>query len=121
MKTNFFQRIWGYWRNYSHLSLTTYYVNVRRVNCTFKNKTKSGRVPTRYWKYWISKLVFKTLKKYWILPKCALGIEKVWKFYMEKKSQVSEGNFAEDKALHHLFIVVQCVKLIFMIKNFEKW
>jgi len=26
----------------------------------------SCRVPTRYWKYWISKLIFKTLKKYWI-------------------------------------------------------
>jgi len=30
-------------------------------------------------KCWISKLDFKTLKKYWIWPKCALGIEKVWK------------------------------------------
>jgi len=53
-------------------------------------------------KYWISKLVFKTLKKYWILPKCILGIEKVWKFYMEKKYQVSEWNFTVGKALHFL-------------------
>jgi len=30
-------------------------------------------------KYWISKLVFKTLKKYGIWSKCTLGIEKVWK------------------------------------------
>ena len=35
-------------------------------------------------KYCISKSVFKTLKKYWIWPKCRLGIEKVWKFQMEK-------------------------------------
>jgi len=34
----------------------------------------NNRVSTRYWKYWISKVVFKTLKKYWILPKCILGI-----------------------------------------------
>jgi len=27
------------------------------------------------------------------LPKCTLGIEKVWEFYMEKKSQVSEQDF----------------------------
>jgi len=33
---------------------------------------------------------------------------------MEKKSQVSEQNFSEGKAL------MQCVKLSFMIKNFEK-
>jgi len=38
------------------------------------------RDPTRYWKYWIVKSVFKTLKKYWICPKYALSIEKVWKF-----------------------------------------
>jgi len=72
-------------------------------------------------KYWISKLVFKTLKKYWILPKCTLGIEKVWKFYMEKKSQVSERNFTEGKAIRYLCNVLQCVKLSFMVKNFEKW
>jgi len=39
---------------------------------------------------------------------------------MEKKSQVSEQNFAEGKALYYLCSVVQCVKLSFMIKNFEK-
>jgi len=40
---------------------------------------------------------------------------------MEKKSQVSEQNFTEGKALHYLCSVVQCVKLSFMIKNFDKW
>jgi len=30
---------------------------------------------------------------------------------MEKKSQVSEQNFTEGKALHYLCSVVQCVKL----------
>ena len=36
-------------------------------------------------KHWISKSVLKTLKKYWNGPNNALGIEKVWKFQMEKK------------------------------------
>ena len=72
-------------------------------------------------KYWISKWVFKTLKKCWILPNSTLGIEKVWKFKMEKKSEVSEQNFTEGKALHYLCSVMQCVKLSFMIKNVEKW
>jgi len=72
-------------------------------------------------KYWISKLVFKTLKRYWIWPKCILCIEKVLKFQMEKKSEVSGQNFTESKAIHYLFSVDQCVKLSFMIKNFEKW
>jgi len=40
---------------------------------------------------------------------------------MEKKSQVSEQNFTEGKALHYVCSVMQCVKLSFMIKNFEKW
>ena len=40
---------------------------------------------------------------------------------MEKKSQVSEQNFTQGKALHYLCSVVQCVKLSFMIKNFDKW
>ena len=40
---------------------------------------------------------------------------------MEKKSQVSEQNFTEGRALHYLCSVVQCVKLSFMIKNFDKW
>jgi len=92
----------------SSVSLITYYQGSHAVLKVLK-------------KYWISKLVFKTLKRYWILPKCTLGIEKVWKFYMEKKSQVSEWNFTEGKALHYLCIVVQCAKLSFMIKNFEKW
>jgi len=39
---------------------------------------------------------------------------------MEKKSQVSEQNFTEGKALHYLCSVVQCVKFSFMIKKFEK-
>jgi len=39
---------------------------------------------------------------------------------MEKKSQVSEENFTEGKALHYFCSVVQCVKLSFMIKDFEK-
>jgi len=38
---------------------------------------------------------------------------------MEEKSQVSEHNFTEGKALH--CSTMQCVKLSFMIKNFEKW
>jgi len=40
---------------------------------------------------------------------------------MEKKSHVSEQNFTEGKALHYLCSVVHCVKLSFMIKNFENW
>jgi len=39
---------------------------------------------------------------------------------MEKDSKVSEQNFAEGKAVHYLCSVMQCVKLSFMIKNFEK-
>jgi len=39
---------------------------------------------------------------------------------MEKKSEVSEQNFAEGKAVHYLCSVMQCTKLSFMIKNFEK-
>jgi len=39
---------------------------------------------------------------------------------MEKKSQVSERNFTVDKELHYLCNVVQCVKLSFIIENFEK-
>jgi len=34
---------------------------------------------------------------------------------------VPEQNFSEDKALHCLCSVMQCEKLSFMIKNFEKW
>jgi len=70
-----------------------------------------SRIPTRYWKYWISKLVFKTLKKYWLWPKCALGIGKVWTFSTEKQSEVSEQNFTEGKALHCLCRLMQCAKL----------
>ena len=40
---------------------------------------------------------------------------------MEKKFEVSEHNFAEGKAVHYLYSVVQCAKLCFTIKNFEKW
>jgi len=40
---------------------------------------------------------------------------------MEKKSQVSEQNFTEGKALHYLCSVMQCIKLSFMITNFKKW
>jgi len=39
---------------------------------------------------------------------------------MEKKSKVFEKNFTEGKAIHYLCSVEQCVKLSFMIKNFEK-
>jgi len=39
---------------------------------------------------------------------------------MEKKSEVSVHNFTEDKAVHYLCSVMQCIKLSFMIKNFEK-
>jgi len=39
---------------------------------------------------------------------------------MEKKSQVSEQNFTEGKALHYLGSVMQCAKLSFMIKNLTK-
>jgi len=39
---------------------------------------------------------------------------------MEKKSEVSEQNFIEGKALHYLCIAVQCVQLSFVIKNSQK-
>jgi len=39
---------------------------------------------------------------------------------MEKKSEISEQNFTEGKVLHYLCSVMQCVKLSFMIKKFEK-
>jgi len=35
---------------------------------------------------------------------------------MENKYEVSEQNFTEGKAIHHLCSVEQCVKLSFMIK-----
>jgi len=53
-------------------------------------------------KYWISKLVFKTLKKYLIVPKCTLGIERIWKL-IKKNSEVSEQNFTKGRALHYLW------------------
>jgi len=37
-----------------------------------------------------------------------------------KKSEVSEQNVAEDRAIHYLCSVIQCVKSSFMIKNFKK-
>jgi len=40
---------------------------------------------------------------------------------MEKKSETHEQNFTEGKAIHYLCSGMQCVKLSFMIKNFEKW
>jgi len=39
---------------------------------------------------------------------------------MKKKSEVSEQNFTEGKALRYLCSVMQCAKLTFMIKNFGK-
>jgi len=39
---------------------------------------------------------------------------------MEKKSETHEQNFTEGKAIHYLCSGMQCVKLSFMIKNFEK-
>jgi len=39
---------------------------------------------------------------------------------MEKKSEISEQNFTEGEVLHYLCSVVQCAKLSFMIKKFEK-
>jgi len=47
-------------------------------------------------------------------------MEKVWKFSIEKQSEVPEQNFTESKALHCLCSVVQYAKLSFMVKNFEK-
>jgi len=40
---------------------------------------------------------------------------------MEKKSEASEQNVTEGKAVHCLCSVMQCVKIEFMIKNIEKW
>jgi len=40
--------------------------------------------------------------------------------HLEKKSEESEQNFTEGKALQYLCSVMQCVKLSFTIKNFEK-
>jgi len=39
---------------------------------------------------------------------------------MEKKSDLSEENFTEGKAIHYLCSVEQCAKLSSMIKNFDK-
>jgi len=39
---------------------------------------------------------------------------------MEKKSEVSEQNFTEGKAVHYLCSVMQCAQMSFMIKNFKK-
>jgi len=39
---------------------------------------------------------------------------------MEKKSEASEQNVTEGKAVHCLCSVMQCVKIEFMIKNIEK-
>jgi len=39
---------------------------------------------------------------------------------MEKKSEVSEHNFTEGKAVRRA-VLCTCAKLNFMIKNFEKW
>jgi len=39
---------------------------------------------------------------------------------MEKKSEVSEQSVTGGKAVHHLCNVMQCVKLSFVITNFEK-
>jgi len=38
----------------------------------------------------------------------------------KKISEESEQNFTEGEALHFLCSVMQCVKLSFMIKDFEK-
>jgi len=38
---------------------------------------------------------------------------------MEKKSEVSQQNYAEGKAIHYFCSVMQCVKFNFMIKNYE--
>jgi len=40
---------------------------------------------------------------------------------MEKKSEVSEHNFTEGKAIHCSCSIEQCIKLGFMIMNFKKW
>jgi len=37
---------------------------------------------------------------------------------MEKKTEISEQNFTESKAVHYLCSIMQCVKFSFMIKNF---
>ena len=50
---------------------------------------------------------------------CTSGIERIWKFLNGKKSEVSEQNFTEGKALHYLCSIMQCVKLSFMLKNLE--
>jgi len=39
---------------------------------------------------------------------------------MEKKPEVPKQNFSEGETLRYLCSVVQCVKLSFMNKNFEK-
>jgi len=40
---------------------------------------------------------------------------------MQAKSQVSQQNFTEGKTLPYLCSVIQCVKLSFMIWNFQNW
>ena len=40
---------------------------------------------------------------------------------MERKSEASEQNFSEGKALQYLCSVMGCAKLSFMIKKLGKW
>jgi len=57
--------------------LTTYFCNLPM----FSNITQGSHAVLKVVKKcWISKLVFKTLKKHWIWPKSTLGIEKALKF-----------------------------------------
>jgi len=65
------------------------------------------------------KISFQDIEKVLNLAKTTLGIKKVWKFKMEKKSEEVCENFTEGKAIHYLFRVIRCVKLSFMTKNFK--
>ena len=68
------------------------------------------------------KIGFQDLEKVLNLAKMYIRYWKSMAILNSKKiSEESEQNFTEGEALHFLCSVMQCVKLSFMIKDFEKW
>jgi len=56
-------------------------------------------------KYRIVKSVFKTLKKYWSLPRYTQSIEKVWKFQIQP-FVIKLCSFTADDSFTDLFLIV---------------
>jgi len=80
------------------------------------------KVPTQYWKVLNFKIGFQDLEKVFNFATMYIMYWKSMEIWNYKEiSSIWAEFYWRWKALHYFCSAVQCVKLSFMIKNFEKW